>query len=60
LLKTSLICASLKQLGMSYDDLILSLFADRLDLLFSQRRGTVTTLLHLLEAKKIPRTFAAA
>jgi D-alanine-D-alanine ligase len=58
--KTSLICASLKQLGMSYDDLILSLLADRIDLLFSQRRGTVTTLLRLLEGETEVRAFASA
>jgi hypothetical protein len=33
---------------MSYDDLILSLFADRIDVLFSQRRGMVNHLLQLL------------
>ena len=47
--KTNLVCASLAEYGMSYDDLILSLLADRIDLLFSQRRGTVTHLATLLE-----------
>ena len=47
--KTNLVCASLAQYGMTYDDLILSLLADRIDLLFSQRRGTVTHLTTLLE-----------
>lgn len=47
--QTNLVCASLAQYGMSYDDLILSLLADRIDLLFSQRRGTVTHLTTLLE-----------
>ena len=46
---TSLICAGLAGLGMDYDDLILSILADRLDLLFSQRRGSVTHLLELLD-----------
>lgn len=46
---TSLVCAGLSRHGMSYDDLILSLFADRLDHLFSQRRGSVTHLTSLLE-----------
>ncbi len=46
---TSLVCAGLASQGMSYDDLILSLLADRLDLLFSQRRGTVTHLTDLLD-----------
>lgn len=44
---TSLICAGLAALGMSYDDLILSLLADRIDVLFSQRRGTADGLLAL-------------
>ncbi|MFQ5775318.1 MAG: D-alanyl-alanine synthetase [Kiloniellaceae bacterium] len=46
---TSLVCAALPDLGMDYDDLILSMLGDRLDLLFSQRRGTVTHLTALLE-----------
>jgi D-alanine-D-alanine ligase len=46
--RTSLICAGLAPHGMSYDDLVLSLVADRLDLLFSQRRGTVSHLTALL------------
>jgi len=44
----SLVCAGLAEHGMSYDDLILSLFADRIDVLFSQRRGMVNHLLQLL------------
>ena len=47
--KTSLVCASLARYGMSYDDLILSLLADRIDLLFSQRRGAVAHLASLLK-----------
>ena len=35
---------------MSYDDLILSLLADRIDLLFSKRRQSATQLASLLEA----------
>jgi D-alanine-D-alanine ligase len=46
--KLSLVCAGLAEHGMSYDDLILSLLADRLDVLFSRRRGMVHHLLHLL------------
>lgn len=46
--QTSLICEGLAQQGMSYDDLILSLFADRIDLLFNQRRGMATHLSALL------------
>jgi D-alanine-D-alanine ligase len=47
--KLSLVCAGLAEHGMGYDDLILSLFADRVDLLFSQRRGMVNHLLQLLD-----------
>lgn len=46
---TSLIAAGLPELGMQYDDLILSLLADRLDFLFTHRRNTVQHLLDLLE-----------
>ena len=45
---TSLIGSALGHYGMDYDDLILSLLADRIDLLFCQRRGTVTGLASLL------------
>lgn len=48
--KTSLVCASLESCGMSYEDLILSLLADRLDLYLSQRRGSITKLANLLKA----------
>ncbi len=47
--KTNLVCASLSSYGMSYEDLILSLFADRLDLYLSQRRGSISNLAKLLE-----------
>ncbi len=47
--KTNLVCVSLSSYGMSYEDLILSLFADRLDLYLSQRRGSITNLAKLLE-----------
>ena len=46
--QTSLIAEGLAQQGMSYDDLILSLLADRIDLLFNQRRGMATHLSALL------------
>lgn len=36
---------------MSYDDLALGLLADRLDMLFSQRRGSVHHLSRLLEQR---------
>ncbi len=45
---TSLVCAALPSLDMDYDDLILTLLADRLDVLLSQRRGVVTHLTALL------------
>lgn len=47
--QTNLVCVGLSQYGMSYDDLILSLLADRIDLLFGERRGTVTNLTSLLK-----------
>ena len=47
--QTSLVCAGLAACGMDYDDLILSLIADRIDLLFCQRRGTVNHLQTLFE-----------
>lgn len=47
--QTNLICAGLDSHDMTYDDLILSLLADRIDLLLSQRRGTATNLLALLD-----------
>ncbi len=49
--QTSLVCAGLAVEGMSYDDLVLGLLADRLDMLFSQRRGSVHHLLQLLEQR---------
>ncbi len=45
---TSLICGGLGESGMDYDDLILSLLADRLDFLFKHRRGTVEHIVDLL------------
>ena len=47
--KTSLVCIGLNGCGMDYEDLILSLLADRVDLLFCERRGTVTNLSRLLD-----------
>ena len=46
--RTSLVASGLAAHGLSYDDLILSLLADRIDLLFSHRRGTVSHLAALL------------
>jgi len=47
--ETSLVCAGLSKHGMDYEDLILSLLADRLNTLFSQRRATVRPIIELLE-----------
>ena len=46
---TSLLCAGLADCGMDYDDLILSLMADRLDYLFTHRHEAVGHLLELLD-----------
>lgn len=46
--RTSIVGAGLKDEGMTYDDLILSLIADRIDVLFSQRRAVVSHLDALL------------
>ena len=48
---TSLIAAGLAESGMDYDDLILSLLADRLDYLFAHRRGTVRHIIDLLDSR---------
>jgi D-alanine-D-alanine ligase len=45
---TSLVCAGLDEHGMDYDDLMLSLLADRLITLFSQRRDSARNLIDLL------------
>jgi hypothetical protein len=47
---TSLISAGLPECGMEYDDLILSLFADRLDFLLTHRRQAVRHVIDLLDA----------
>lgn len=46
--RTSIVCAGLMDEGMTYDDLILSLISDRIDLLFSKRRAVVSHLDALL------------
>lgn len=46
---TSLVCAGLYEHGMEYDDLILSLLADRLDVLLTHRRAAVRHLIDLLD-----------
>lgn len=45
---TSIVAEALEHRGMAYDDLILSLFADRVDGLFKRRRGSVNHLVSLL------------
>jgi D-alanine-D-alanine ligase len=45
---TSLVCLGLPQFGMTYDDLIMSVFADRIDVLLSERRGSADRLSRLL------------
>lgn len=45
--KTSIVCTGLADEGMAYDDLIRSMFADRIDLLFCKRRGAVSALAEL-------------
>jgi D-alanine-D-alanine ligase len=46
---TNLISAGLPQAGLSYEDLILSLLADRLDKLFTHRRAAAQHILDLLD-----------
>ncbi|MEZ5669081.1 MAG: ATP-grasp domain-containing protein [Alphaproteobacteria bacterium] len=46
--RTNLVCAGLVRHGMDYDDLVLSLLADRIDTIFGQRRGTGHHLLSLV------------
>jgi D-alanine-D-alanine ligase len=49
---TSLISAGLAEAGMDYDDLILSLMADRLDFLFAHRRGSIKHIIDLLDPRR--------
>lgn len=46
---TNLICAGLGNYGMDYDDLVLSLLANRLDFLLSHRRAAVPHIVRLLD-----------
>jgi len=48
---TSLIAEGLPEVGMDYDDLILSLFADRLDFLMAHRRENIRHITDLLPAE---------
>lgn len=45
---TSLVCVGLGEFDMDYDDLILSLLADRLDVLFTRQRASIPQLTALL------------
>ncbi|MGE0659005.1 MAG: D-alanyl-alanine synthetase [Reyranellaceae bacterium] len=45
---TSLVCAGLEQHGMTYEDLVLSLLADRLDFYFRHRPAAVQHIAELL------------
>jgi D-alanine-D-alanine ligase len=45
---TSLICGGLARFGMDYEDLIISLLADRLDFLFTHRPETIAHITDLL------------
>lgn len=45
---TSLVSIGLPQFGMTYDDLIMSVFSDRIDVLLSERRGSADRLTRLL------------
>jgi D-alanine-D-alanine ligase len=45
---TSIVCDGLDRIGMTYDDLILSLLADRIDVLLTQGRGTAEGLMALI------------
>lgn len=45
---TSLVSAGLSQTNLSYDDLILSLFADRLDYLLRHRQGSMQHIIDLM------------
>jgi hypothetical protein len=56
---TSLICAGLPEAGMDYDDLIYSLLADRLDLLFRHRRGAIAHIVDLLDSRPAPASAEA-
>ena len=49
---TSLVSAGLSQTGLDYDDLILSLFADRMDFLLRHRPGLVEHITEMLDGHK--------
>lgn len=49
--RTSIVARGLRAEGMTYDDLILSLLADRIDILFTERRSMVSHLGALLQQR---------
>lgn len=51
---TSLIAVGLRETDMDYDDLILSLFADRLDFLLTNRREDIQHIIELTRASAYP------
>ena len=53
---TSLVSAGLAQTNLDYDDLIMSMFADRLDFLLRHRRGSMKHILDLASSRKIDFT----
>jgi D-alanine-D-alanine ligase len=46
---TSIVCTGLEAQGLTYDDLLMSLFANRLDFLMTHRRSAVPQLVTLLK-----------
>lgn len=50
---TSLVSAGLHQTNLGYDDLIASMFADRLDFLLRHRRGSMKHILDLISSHKV-------
>jgi hypothetical protein len=52
--RTNLISAGLPTCGMDYEDLILSLFADRLDYLLKHRKSSVNHIVDLLNPISMP------
>jgi D-alanine-D-alanine ligase len=53
---TSLVSAGLNQTNLDYDDLLMSMFADRLDFLLRHRRGSMKHILDLTSPRKIDFT----
>ena len=51
---TNLISAGLPDFGMDYEDLILSLFADRLDCLLKHRKSSIGHIVDLLNSNSHP------